>query len=185
MVVPFIIGGLAVGAISERYGINPFGRVKGLVTPNNSTVDQQAAQAMREQLVSKEGFKNVAYYDKLGILTVGIGHKVTASDNIKLGQYIDNARIEQLYTKDSATALNAAIAQAKDLDVYNLDMVLALVQVNFQLGIYWQQKFPNTWSLLKSGKKSAAINNLKISKWYRQTPDRVQNFAQAIDRNFA
>jgi len=187
MVLPLVIGGgLAVGALAERYGIpTPFGKGEQLLTSTNKTIEQQAYDALRAKLLASEGYKNVAYLDTKGILTVGIGHKVLASDNIKLGQSITNAQIEKFYKADSDSAFKSAVAQSKELGKYNADMIVALTEVNFQLGNYWRMKFPNTWTLLKNGKKDAAIRNLKTSAWYRQTPDRVKKFAEAIQRNYA
>ena len=185
--IPLIVGGgLALGALLERYGApTPTGAVNILLTKTNVNIEQQAYNTLRLRLVEREGQRSDVYLDSLGILTVGIGHKVLPADGLKLGQRINNAQLEKFYDADATTAFNAALSQAKEIGKYNVDMIVALAEVNFQLGIYWRTKFPNTWSLLKSAKKDAAIKALLTSKWYRQTPNRVIAFTQAINRNFA
>lgn len=187
MVLPLIFGGgLVLGALAERYGLpTPFSKGEQLLTSTNQTIEQQAYAAIRAKLLASEGYRNVAYMDNRQRLTVGIGHLVLAKDKIKLGQSITNAQIEAFYKADSDNAFKSAVAQAKELGKYNVDMIVALTEVNFQLGNYWRIKFPNTWTLLKNGKKDAVLRNLKNSAWYRQTPDRVQKFAEAIERNYA
>lgn len=180
-------GGLGFGALSERYGLPIFSLAgaKGALKDKPVNVEQQAALLIRDKLVKSEGYRNNAYLDSEGILTVGIGHKVLPRDGIKLGQFVSNAQIEKFYKEDSERAFKAAVKQSIELDKYNVDMIVALTEVNFQLGTGWRMKFPNTWSLLKSGKWQAAIRNLKASRWHRQTPARVVAFTEAINRNFA
>jgi GH24 family phage-related lysozyme (muramidase) len=148
-------------------------------------VEEQALAMARAELISKEGRKNTAYLDTRGILTVGIGHRVVATDGIKLGQTISDSRVDDFFASDVGKAFSSAKTQAIELDRYTPSMIAALISVNFQLGTGWRQKFPNTWSLLKSGKYEKAIANLYSSAWYDQTPNRVVAFVQAIQANYA
>ena len=129
---------------------------------------------LKSKLIESEGLRNDVYYDTRGILTVGIGHKVIFSDKLKFGE------------KDSAAALQAAINQSNELtkSYRTIDFIVALAEVNYQLGIYWYTKFPTTYELLKSGKWQQAVQNLKNSAWAKQTPVRVENFVAAIERQY-
>lgn len=142
---------------------------------------------LRAEKIAKEGYRNDVYEDSLGYLTVGIGHKVIPSDNLKFGDRISNERIEKLFDQDCQISLKAAIAQAVELRGKNVSesFIMALSQVNFQLGIYWRTKFPNTWTALKTGNWQTAINNLKVSAWAKQTPVRVAAFTNAIREEYA
>lgn len=188
MVLPLIAGGgVLLGAAIERYGIpilNP-SMVKGAMTPKNANVETVAYNAMRSKLEASEGYKLKAYIDTVGVLTVGIGHRVMPLDNIKVNQTITAARVEAFYKKDVDQAFKAAVAQSKEINKYNADMIIALCEVNFQLGKYWRSKFPNTWSLIKSGQIEKAKARLFKSAWNSQTPNRVANFVAALNRNFA
>lgn len=151
------------------------------------TTDDTIFKAVHDYLASPEveGYRLTAYRDTRGYVTVGIGHKVLASDGIRLGQTITPERVAQLFKKDANNAIAAAKSQARELNKYNMDMIIALASVNFQLGIYWRSEFKNTWNLIKKGQTTAAIQNLKSSLWYGQTPNRVLAFAAALQRNFA
>ncbi len=141
------------------------------------------SQYLRQPTV--EGYRNDVYRDTRGFLTVGIGHKVLTSDRLSFGQRISDAEVERLFRKDANSAIAAAKSQARELNKYNMDMIVALASVNFQLGTGWRSDFKNTWNLIKAGQKTAAIQNLKSSLWARQTPDRVLAFTQALQRNYA
>lgn len=151
-----------------------------------SSVDNVAWGQLRNSLIQKEGKRNTAYLDSLGKLTVGVGHLVLPSDNIVLGQTISDERVEQLFKQDMTEAFNAARKQAKELGKYTPEFIVALTHVNFQLGVYWNTaKFPNVYNDLKKDNVQSAINRLKQSKWYEQTPIRVTAFINAIQQTYA
>lgn len=190
MTIPFAIAGLGLtfGAISEKYALLYVPNYRDIITLTTGTdmdIERNAFRRAKQILVAEEGRRSIAYLDSLGNLTVGIGHKVLPGDNIKLGQAISEQRIDELFEKDMNKAFSAAISQAKEIDKYNADMVARLASVNFQLGTGWRTKFPNTWSLIKSGNIAQAIQNLINSNWYRQTPTRVASFITTLRNNFA
>ena len=156
-----------------------------------------AKMGLKNSMIAKEGFSNTVYCDgihgaegtdtacstvgKKGILTVGIGHRVLNSDNLKLGQSISDNQVNQFYEKDIKKSFDAAIAQAKELNKFTSGFIVALTHVNFQLGTNWRSNHKNTWAALKSNDYQTAINEIKYnSLWAKQTPVRVQEFAQAI-----
>lgn len=136
------------------------------------------------EIRSSEGYRKDVYYDKLNILTVGIGHKVKAADKLKFGDVITDKRIAQFWHDDFQGAFTAAKAQALELGKYNADMIAALASVNFQLGTGWRSKFNNTWVSLKAGNSADAIARIKSSLWIKQTENRAENFIAAIKRNY-
>lgn len=164
------------------------GMLKSLIqkTPvSEGAIESRAKQIFRDSVRHEEGFVLKAYYDSLGILTVGIGHKVLPADKIKAGESITIARALDFFVKDTNVALNAAMQQAKDLNKYTAEFISALAHVNYQLGTGWKYKFSNTYALLKAGSYKTAISNLMNSAWYNQTPDRVHNFIAEIRRAYA
>lgn len=187
MVAAYLGLGILAGAAAERYGLPlpSFNAVKGSLVETDAQIEFNAFALAKSELVSEEGRRSDAYLDSRGILTVGIGHKVLSSDNIKLGQVITDARIDDLFSQDLAPAFSAAKSQAREINKYNAEMIARLTSVNFQLGTYWRTKFPNTWSLIKNGKIQQAINNLYDSAWYQQTPNRVIAFASTLQNQFA
>lgn len=137
----------------------------------------------KQNLINVEGYRDVSYYDSQGILTGGIGHKILSG--YPVGSPIPHSVIDQWFADDTAIAYPAAISQANDLGHgTDTNFVAALISVNFQLGTGWKSKFVNTYNLLKTGNWQQAINNLYKSAWYSQTPDRVQQFASAIQSSY-
>lgn len=167
------------GFISKIFG--PF-QMFGPVDPSH--IDKIAFEKAKALIIEHEGYRNAAYKDTLGFLTVGIGHRVLPEDNIRLGQSISDARVNQLFEKDVSKAFAAAKKQAIELRKYDADLIAALTSVNFQLGTGWTKTFSNTWKLLKTGDAQNAVRNLRQSKWYRQTPNRVAYFIGALNEAY-
>ena len=139
----------------------------------------------KANLVQVEGNKNYAYIDSQGILTGGIGHKITASDGYTLNQAIPQNVVDAWFSSDTSKAYSAALSQSSELGRSgDANFVAALISVNFQLGVNWKNKFANTYNLLKKGNWQQAIQNLYKSAWYSQTPARVQQFASAIQSSY-
>ncbi len=143
-------------------------------------IDERALAQAREHLISREGYRRTAYYDSEGHLTIGIGHKVTPADNIRPGQTISAARVEQLFRQDMQRSFSAAQVQARQANCYTPDMICALTSVNFQLGTGWNRDFRRAWGALRRGDFNGAIEEIYNSDWATQTRNRVDDFARSI-----
>lgn len=192
MVIAAGLLGVAAGAAAERYGLTlpSLTGFKGAIVPNDLVIEGQALAMFKAKVQASEGYRRDVYRDPVfpndpSKWTVGIGHKVLPEDNLKLGDVISDERVQQLFIKDTSTAFNAAKSQARELNKYNPEMIAALAEVNYQLGIFWRSKFPNTWSLIKSGKINPAISALYGSAWYKQTPNRVIAFVNVLKSQYA
>jgi GH24 family phage-related lysozyme (muramidase) len=161
--------------------------VVGVKQAQAPTTDDAIFAAVHDYLSQPtiEGYRLKTYRDKLGFLSVGIGHKILSSDGIREGSTITPEKVAALFKKDANAAIAAAKSQARELGKYNMDMIVALASVNFQLGTGWRTEFKNTWNLIKAGRTPAAIQNLNSSLWARQTPNRVLAFTAALQRNYA
>lgn len=147
-------------------------------------VETLAMERAQQILHLREGFRQDVYYDSLGVLTVGIGHKVLVADNLKHGDRITKEQVWAFFWADTAKAFDAAKKQAKQLGKYTPEMIAGLTSVNFQLGTGWTQKFYETWPALLRGDWYTAVQNLRRSLWYQQTPVRVNDFIIEIERAF-
>jgi GH24 family phage-related lysozyme (muramidase) len=186
MVLPAILAGLTLGALSEKYGL-PVPNFRNVLHMNANTVAQNAWERAKEILVEEEGYRNDVYYDTANPpnLTVGIGHKVKPTDGLKFKQVISDERVAKLFAEDSKLAFDAALIQADQIGRFNVETIARLTSVNFQLGIYWRTKFPTTWGDLVSGNYKSAIKKLAGSAWAKQTPERVTAFIETIQNQFA
>lgn len=135
----------------------------------------------------REGWENRVYKDSLGKPTVGFGHLVLPEDNLKVGDIIPDERIDAFFFKDSEEAYLKAVEQAKELGAYNVQFVVALLSVNYQLGDFkhvFGKTRTGTYMSIKNGNYEKAIQNLKKSLWYKQTPVRVNDLIKAIEKEF-
>jgi GH24 family phage-related lysozyme (muramidase) len=183
---------IAIGALLTMAGFlvaketaKKYGPFQMFGPQTKESVEKAAFQRAKALVIEEEGYRTKAYLDTRGILTVGIGHKVLPGDNIKLGQEISRERVEALFSSDIAGAFEAAKRQALELNKYTPEMIAALTSVNFQLGTNWTKVFYNTWAHIKKGNVETAVNNLKKSDWYKQTPKRVVFFIDVLERNLA
>ena len=141
------------------------------------------AEAFEAEVREREGCEYVVYVDTRGVPTVGIGHRVTPADGLAVGDAVTPAQVDAFFAADSAQALVAARSQAAEIGVGddgNTNFVAALASVNFQLGTGWRQEFPRTWAMIAAGDYAGAAAALGTSRWYRETPTRVEDFQKAL-----
>lgn len=184
------------------------------------TVRGIAFELFKAEIREEEGsVKNsmgnhVAYIDKLGYATGGIGHLFSALDKVKFPKQYDTVRsgrdargynrplttysknsasvipkatVDAWFIADTGTAFNAAVNQATELGKYNADMIRGLALVCFQHGTAWNTVHKTAWAAMKTGSKDGAIkaiNALNKSLWAKQTPDRVASFTATIKRQY-
>lgn len=149
--------------------------------PNDATCSGGSDyNAFKKHLASREGYKTTVYLDSLGKPTVGVGHLVTAADNLKVGDKVTDAQVQAWLDKDAQAAWNAAQSQASGAGIGSACFGVALGSVNYQLGTGWRTKFPNTWALIQQGKYAEAAAALNGTIWQKQTPVRVKDFQDAL-----
>jgi len=139
----------------------------------------------------REGYKKEVYLDTLGKPTCGIGHLLTASEkeDYPIGTEVDDYIVKEWYLKDITIAMEAANKQASVLSTESDNIKIALVSVNYQLGRNWTKKFPSAWKCLCHKEYDRAIDEImyadkkagRHSRWYKQTPVRVEDFVKAIN----
>lgn len=136
-----------------------------------------------EHAILREGKRLTVYKDSLGKPTVGIGHLVLPHDKLKVGDKITEEQARKFFIGDSQIAERAALEQAAEIGVETDDFIAALISVNFQLGIKWTKDFKTTYPAIVAHDFKTAIRNLRKSKWYKQTPVRVEDFIIALNES--
>lgn len=123
------------------------------------------------------GGKFWTYKDSLGYDTIGYGHLVKAGE--KFTQGLTQQEAERLLVLD----VNQARKDVAELQVNLPDESRwndFLVLMVFQLGLTKILQFKKFLAALRSGNYSTAINEVKDSNWYRQTPNRVNDMIRAV-----
>jgi GH24 family phage-related lysozyme (muramidase) len=129
---------------------------------------------------AREGEVLNVYADTKGIPTCGIGHKVLPADNLELGDIITQAQCDAFFAVDGDAAWEAAVAQARQAGITDPAFLPWLASVNFQLGTRWNLAFPNTWGHIVAGDYETAATMVGESEWAEETPQRTEDFQQAL-----
>ena len=144
-----------------------------------------------EHLELREGNIDHVYLDTLGKPTCGVGHLLTEEECklYEVYENVDKKIRDKWLEEDAQKAWDAAVQQLQDLDIDNLEFIIALGSVNFQLGTSWMNKFPSAYRALKEKDYNEAIKQVSTgsgkdgqSRWKEQTPVRVEDFVTAIDK---
>ena len=150
--------------------------------PFSASAKDEAREKADALLRAREGVRYIVYKDSLGYPTGGIGHLIKVGENYSVGDRIPVSVVNKWFAEDLEVSLNAGYAQAQEIGQGgNVEMITALTSVNFQLGLGWRSKFPNTWAKIKAGDYNGAINNIKVSLWAKQTPKRTNDFIKALE----
>jgi lysozyme len=132
------------------------------------------------QLVNDEGVRLDAYLDTLGILTVGVGHKVLSVDDLKLGDTISEQQCEWFFNTD----LDSAIAECKKLVPIFDELPEAaqevLVNMCFNMGAKKLSKFHKFLGALQADDYLAAADEMKDSAWYGEVGARAKRLCNQI-----
>jgi GH24 family phage-related lysozyme (muramidase) len=174
-------GGAGYPNLKQDRNGNAIAKVAAAADIGNSG-DSDQLTAFRSLMANPtvEGRRNDVYPDSLKIPTVGIGHKVVPSDNLRVGDTISDDRVNQLFAQDGSKALNAAKAQAAQAGIFDPEFIAHLASVNFQLGTNWTSQFGTTWGKIVAGDYAGAADGLNKTLWARQTPVRVRQFQSAL-----
>lgn len=131
---------------------------------------------LTEQLRRDEGEVLTAYTDSLGYLTLGVGRLIDKRKGGGITQeesaYLLNNDIQR-----KTAAVIKALPWAEHLDPVRFAV---LVNMAFQLGIEGLLGFKNTLAFIKSGEYHKASDNMKLSKWHSQTPERCDRLRKQI-----
>ena len=152
-------------------------------TTTDSLGTEMDIELFKSQLKEDEGIKDTVYPDTEGHLTVGVGHKVLAADNLKLGSVIDEDTLDRMLSSDASDAISNAISLVDDWEGLPSNVKYALSNMTFQLGKRGLSKFTETLDLVNAGDYKAASIEMLDSKWAKQTPNRAKKMAGLMASN--
>lgn len=140
------------------------------------------------ELKVEEGFRASIYQCSEGVDTIGYGFNVAylTKDEIALNDGVIEPMSEEVATQ----ILNRKVKKLiKSVDeVYSwIDNLPEVVKIGiydmiYQLGIKGFGSFVNTQKYLKLLDYNKAIENIKNSKWAKQTPRRANNLIKRLER---
>jgi lysozyme len=157
-------------------------------------------QQLYEEISSDEGKVLHAYLCSESHKTVGIGHKVLATDaentlpihgindDVPDGECISEARCYELFQEDVQIAIdgcrkiydNYTVQLLTRWDVLPQEAQHILVNMCFQLGQGGLSKFKNMNSAVEDGEWSRMSEEMMDSRWARQTPERAERLSERV-----
>ena len=138
-------------------------------------------------LAFEEGKELRVYKCTQGFLTVGIGHNLDADPAIdilhrklKLHDSITEQECNELFQKDVNKVYETIYSKLPWFEFLKEKYKLVIVNMVFQLGINGTLAFKNTLKAIQEDNPDKVIAGMKASKWYKQTPNRVNRLIKLI-----
>ena len=140
------------------------------------------------ELKREEGFRASIYQCSEGVDTIGYGFNVAylSKDELALNDGFIEPMSEEVATKILEAKVSKLIKSVDE--VYSwVDNIPEVVKIGiydmiYQLGIKGFGSFVNTQKYLKALDYPKAIENIKNSKWAKQTPRRANNLIKRLER---
>lgn len=137
---------------------------------------------LRQEIASDEGVRLDIYLDHLGLPTVGIGHLIREADTEygkPVGTQITAERCRQLFALDIAVTIEDCRALFDNWDDLPEECQLICANMAFNLGRNRLGKFVKLRQAIADRDWSEAANQMQLSKWALQVPNRA---GRLIDR---
>ena len=135
-------------------------------------------QVIKDRIKKHEGYRDMVYEDHLGFKTIGYGHLVVEDGFIPGIQY-SKKELEEVFNKDFEIAVQSANKLVENFNIDD-DAFGVVVEMCFQLGINRVSKFVKFLDALKNQDYARAANEMLLSKWHEQTPERCQELSNII-----
>ncbi|MFA6416231.1 MAG: glycoside hydrolase family protein [Candidatus Paceibacterota bacterium] len=174
-----MVGGLGSGGDSDSSDSSGQGgnQTQNPTQNQNNDPCSGANGQSSSYITANEGWRNNMYLDSEGNRTIGVGHKITASDNFS--SPISDSQVRQLYNKDYASARSGAMASAAshgvDWNSLSATRQTVLTDMAFNMGASGGQGldgFVNMWSAIKRQDWSTAGREVYGSGYRGSRADR-------------
>ena len=134
---------------------------------------------LKARIKKNEGYRNQIYYDQLGKRTIGYGHLINKTDNFLQQKKYSKKYLNDVFENDFNLALDDF---KRNYKVKNLSGNLQeiLIEMVFQLGIKNYRKFKKFNKFIKKKLLYMAALEMLDSRWYLQTPKRVEKLINSL-----
>ena len=140
------------------------------------------------ELKREEGFRDRVYQCSIGVDTIGYGFNVKylSKDELDLNGGFIEPMNEEVATQILDSKVNKLIKSVDEvyswIDNLPEAVKIGIYDMIYQLGIKGFGSFVNTQKYLKLLDYNKAIENIKNSKWAKQTPRRANNLIKRLER---
>ena len=134
---------------------------------------------LKSRIKKNEGYSNQIYYDQVGKPTIGFGHLIKKREKFLHQKKYSKKYLNQLFENDFSLALRGFNKnyKAKGLSKNSQEVLLEMI---FQLGIKNCLKFKKFNKSLKKKLPHMAALEMLNSRWYAQTPKRVEKLIDLL-----
>ena len=134
---------------------------------------------LKSRIKKNEGYSNQTYYDQVGKLTIGFGHLIKKREKFLHQKKYSKKYLNKIFENDFNLALNNLI---NNYNVRNLSQNSqeVLLEMIFQLGIKNCLKFKKFNKSLNNKLPHMAALEMLNSRWYAQTPKRVEKLIDLL-----
>lgn len=129
-----------------------------------------------EQLRRDEGERLQLYKDHLGYLTIGVGRLLDPRRGGGISSEESAYLLANDIRKKTAEVLKA-LPWAERLDPVRFGVLLNMA---FQMGTDGLVLFRNTLEFVRTGQYDRAAENMMLSKWHSQTPERCERLMKQM-----
>jgi lysozyme len=133
--------------------------------------------AAKQMIAKHEGIRDKPYQDSLGLWTVGIGHLIGDGKTLpeSWNRKFSKEEIMAMFDVDYEHHKAAAMKNIPNFEKMSGAMKAAFVDLTFNMGPAWINKWPNLKKQLDGMDIEGAISNLAGSKWATQVGKRAEN----------
>ncbi len=169
-----------IGRAAEKVGdflSAPFKLPSVTVTAGMTEFDKKVMNLIR----THEGVRYRPYKDSRGLWTVGIGHLIGDGRRLpaEWNREFTAQEIEALFEKDYIEHKKAAM-KIPNWNQLTENQQAALIDLTFNLGPYWYNKFPKFFRYMRTGRIEEAARELENSLWYKQVGARAPRIVALI-----
>ena len=146
----------------------------------------QAVIQFKQDILNAEGYRNGVYKDSRGIPTVGIGQNLDAlpadvRQHIKAQGKASDEQVASWFNDSTYKALSSARLLSQQYGLGDNEAAQAAIgKAVYQLGVTGWCKFDKAEQAIQNKDMPGLEAALKGSKWYKQTPKRVEEFLATI-----
>ena len=134
---------------------------------------------LKSRIKKNEGYSNQTYYDQAGKPTIGFGHLIKKGEKFLHQKKYSKKYLNNLFENDFSSALSDFYKsyKIKGLSKNSQEVLLEMI---FQLGIRNCLKFKKFNKSLKKKLPHMAALEMLNSRWYAQTPKRVEKLIDLL-----
>lgn len=148
-------------------------------------MNSQNLASLVAELRRDEGVRYVVYKDTKGIDTTGVGHNLEAKPLPDGWAYpLNDTQVNSLLADDLEDVFHDLDRNLPWWTDLNDVRQRALANFVFQLGITKALGFTQSLPLIRQGKYVDAANNMLLSAWAKQVPNRAKRVTDMIRNGF-